>query len=306
MKIPIKNGFILLILGVGLMFVSAFTTGFDFNRYTTSKQDTYTEHTIHLDPKITSLTIHDDLMPIRIKESQDEQIHITYFESDRQWYDINEGISFKMVKKSKHSFLDFIGFNWKSYEIPEMVIELPNGFVGDIEIETSNAKISGEYLTGGHIDIESSNAKIELKGVQATSLDIGASNAVIYLEEMNVKEQLTAKTSNGLIEVSNIVAEDVEIKTSNGKLMLDTAKLRTLKATTSNGPIGFEQVQVDSGIWLKTSNGSIKGTIIGDVDDFQVRSETSFGDSNLVETNTGTIILSAETSNGNIKIDFIK
>ena len=81
----------------------------------------------------------------------------------------------------------------------------------------------------------------------------------------------------------------------------------TTYAKTSNGGIILEKADFKSDASCLTSNGTISGSIMGSEEDFYYKCSTSNGDCNLPnDFGVGAKTLTLKTSNGDIKISFIK
>jgi DUF4097 and DUF4098 domain-containing protein YvlB len=73
---------------------------------------------------------------------------------------------------------------------------------------------------------------------------------------------------------------------------------------TSNGRVVVDQV-TSAAIELKSSNGSITGSVGGKRSDYTISSDTSNADDNLGDGGDGPSTLTANTSNGDINIRFL-
>lgn len=164
---------------------------------------------------------------------------------------------------------------------------LPRVFKGKIFVNTSNSRIIADNVTClDEVRLQSSNARIVLGHMVARSLYAGTSNSRIVLEDVYVREQLDAITSNSSVNAKNVNCDE------------------TIQMRTSNGPIRVEMVDAKC-ITMKSSNGSISGSVKGVQEDFTIRTGTSNGRSNLPNRDGGEKQLTAKTSNSNINLEFI-
>ena len=81
------------------------------------------------------------------------------------------------------------------------------------------------------------------------------------------------------------------------------AEAERIEAGTSNSSIRFEQLRA-AGYSFTSSNGSIGGTLPGELGDYAVQSGTSNGRNDLPAHSEGVIPLSVHTSNSSIRIGF--
>lgn len=166
-------------------------------------------------------------------------------------------------------------------------VMLPRVFKGKLTVHTGNSRITAENVTCmDEMRLQTANARIILKQIVAPSIYAGTSNSRIVLEDVYVREQLDAVTSNGRISARGVVSD------------------KMLQLRTSNSRIEMENVSAQD-ITLKTSNGSIMGSIKGVREDFSIASSTSNGHNNLCNCEAGEKSLVAKTSNGNIDIAFV-
>lgn len=273
------------ILGIGIIiFIISFClSGFDIKKLET--QQSYKRNTIELSTKVDSITIEDNVNVI-FNKSNDNKIHIEYYDNDKEYYKINKGNNLNITKIVEYKWYDYF-FNI-NFENLKLYIQVPDSFKGNIKIKNSNNKI-------------------ELKNIAPNNLDISSSNGSINLFSINVSNNIKAKTSNGSIKLDSINSKDIVATTSNGKIeLLNINANNSIFADSSNGKINLSYVNVEKELNLHTSNGSISGSIYGKQQDFSITSSSSNGKSNLPQSySSGDKILYARTSNGKIDIDFI-
>jgi DUF4097 and DUF4098 domain-containing protein YvlB len=128
------------------------------------------------------------------------------------------------------------------------------------------------------LELETSNGRIEISGIEGGGI-LRTSNGMIVLS--NVKGDFEGRTSNGSIEVDVMMGTAI-IKTSNGKVDMSGVE-GEFDVETSNGRISFSGNMTAGGSnRLATSNGGV-----------------------VVELqDTPSIVLDAETSNGEIICEF--
>lgn len=226
--------------------------------------------------------------------------------------------------------------NWQDIPID---IYVPRSYQGMLNLCTSHAKISASNLElASRFHALTTNAAIELRGVLATALELKTSNAKVIVENVAAFGEPDAQgelqptlsriaSSNGALQLSGLsTLGPLECNTSNSALRLrDVAIQGALNCATSNGSAHINAVSVQEtasihtsnasivlgrllarDIVLKTNNGSIKGSIVGQLSDFAVDSHTTNAKNSLPSTSTGPRSLSAHTSNANISLEFVK
>ncbi len=198
---------------------------------------------------------------------------------------------------------DFSFFEGRDVE-EYVIVYIPEGkSLDDINVSTSNASVTMKEMQCivNEFDINTSNADVTLSGVTVTdSLVVDTSNGQIRLDAACVCEN-DAKliTSNGQVDVIGGVFNRLEVKSSNGEINLDVAEVldkRFIKVDTSNAPISvtLNNGEGEADIKADTSNGEvyINGKSVGD-DDYE-------------HAVSGGVRLELDTSNADIRIEFVK
>ncbi|MDD4773780.1 MAG: DUF4097 family beta strand repeat-containing protein [Eubacteriales bacterium] len=125
---------------------------------------------------------------------------------------------------------------------------------------------------GGDISVKTSNAAIDVSDIDLSQLRLRSSNGRI--KAGNVKAGLIdADTSNSGIDLRRSEAEEIVCRTSNGKIELDDVGGDDIRAESSNGSIIIHAVSARD-INIRTSNGKIE------FDDIKITSELSMTNSN--------------------------
>lgn len=168
---------------------------------------------------------------IEVSLSDDDQIHIMYYENSKEYYDISvsDNAVLSMTSESNKEWTDFIG-----------------------------GKPAAE------------NRKIRL-------------------------------------QVPDTLVENLTLSTTNEKVTLSSVSINGTTCITSNGgDIAFESLHIGSDLMLDVKNGDISGTLVGDYDDFSIRSEIKKGESNLPENiEGGEKTLTVSSNNGDVEIGFV-
>lgn len=300
-KYTVIGGFIL-VLGV-LVFAVAFALkGFDIRKISTRPELVERNYTVTSTNQ--NIRIKDSNVPITVKLSKDGEIHLNYYESEDEYYEVEEGGTLVVEKKTKYKWYNYI-FN-VNFQSPTFTLLLPKDFAGELDISTSNGSITMEDISAALLELKSSNGSLNISRVtNAKVITAETSNSPISISDLSVQTDLMCNTSNGSIQLDNILAQSINANTSNSRITAtDTKSIKSTVLETSNG--GVEVRDIESGsISLKSSNSSIKGRIKGKMTDFSITSKTSNGSNNLPEKmKGGDKTLRAETSNGSINIEF--
>ena len=211
--------------------------------------------------------------------SDTDQIVITYYESEYDWFEVEtDGEQLEIINRTKW----YIGISWGLFNI-----------------------VSDEYTK---VEIQLPIAVIDYE------IDITTSNGTIDLNDLTQLKELKLKSSNGTIRVNDVhVTDYFKLDTSNGKILVDNVSSDVLMIVhTSNGEINLDNVTTND-IDASTSNGPIEVRIIGQYEDYRVEMDTSNGSNyidgeerndsvyNPLQSNE----IKLDTSNGSIRLYFI-
>ncbi|WP_211749233.1 DUF4097 family beta strand repeat-containing protein [Paenibacillus sp. Marseille-Q4541] len=257
------------IVALGLaIFISACTTDSDSQNTSTP----YEEKSYTVDAeKVSNLSLTTRGRTIELVESTDHQIHINYFENDKESYDIN-------ISDNKELTMEAVNNkNWKDY----------------IGLDTEK---------------EHRNVKIAVPSGIASGITMKTSKGDIVISEVDIAGSIDVATSDGKIEMTNVAVDKIlKLETKNDDMILSEVNTKgSVDASISNGNIQVENVAVDDTLKLKSKNGDITGTVQGSYDDFSISSNASKGKSNLPESKGGgTKTLDVSTNNGDINLEFV-
>lgn len=292
------------VLGIGVI---VFIWGFALSGWNISAVEThepYTKKTYSTSARFSAVQVEDKNTEAILSVSPDERIHITYYENEKDVYELQEGEILSFKKTENYQWYDYF-FNI-SFQKTTLEIQIPKDYSGDLSLRTSNAKIEANNLSVQNVNLFSSNGTILLDTVHAKDkIHAETSNNSIKMENTSSKNGIQAVTSNGPIVLEKTESSDANALTSNGSITLSELNMKNISAQTSNASIRLANVQTENSLTLQSSNGSIEGTVKGKLADFSVISHTSNADSNLPETMPGgEKQLTVQTSNGKINIQF--
>src|SRR5690606_18737899 len=136
------------------------------------------------------------------------------------------------------------------------VVRVPEGWAGQVRLETSNGAITAEDLNGDAA-LRTSNGVISVQD-QKGVLSARTSNG--RLELRRIDAVLQAETSNGSIRIEDgVLRGSGRVQTSNGSINLhgELFPEAAYNVHTSNGSITLTLVDPDVALELRTSNSSI-------------------------------------------------
>lgn len=219
---------------------------------------------------------------IRVKESPDDKIHITYYTTDCCSKEL-EIIEQKLLLHETDTWI----YNIKQFTKGIFHGAKQWGLETVIEIPSSQINIE---------DMEALADYLQTLADKAPTMQLKTNNGNIIIEKAAVSS-LTAQTFNGYVSVSNIYTNTFDTGSSNGELLLNNIYAHSINAYTSNGSIILKNADCTNSN-LSTSNGSIT---LNKISASQLQSSTSNGTVTLFDIKVNHH-LSAYTSNGDIQL----
>lgn len=280
-------------------------TDFNFDFDFSNTKENLVAKTYDSSNNIKDIIVEDINTGITVLESHDNNIHVKYYESEKEKYNIDEqNETLKIIKINENKSI----FKWFNYKIRnKLELYLPKEFYGKAHISTNNSTIDVQNVNFNKINLKTSNGKISVYNTLIKeNLDCVSSNGSINISKFICDNNTILKTSNGKINIIHGYGNNVNCKTSNSSIRIDNSNFdNDIELITSNGKIIFEELKVGNKLYCKTCNSSILGTIIDNINNFTVDSHTSNGKNTLTNNTNGNKILKCKTSNASIKVNFI-
>ena len=179
-----------------------------------------TIHEIHLDVRDRK---------IEVTLSKDEQVHIYYYESSKEYYDISifdENV-LKMVSVNNKEWIDYIGLK-PSANNRKILLQIPETLLKNLTLSTTNEDITIAPL---------------LKVMDA---HVSSNGGNINFENLNVENALYLSAKNGnIFGTIDGIYNDFAIwsKTKKGSSNLPEKKedgIKTLNVISNNGDVNIE------------------------------------------------------------------
>lgn len=176
-----------------------------------------------------------------------------------------------------------------------------------VELRSTSGGISADSVHAANdirIQTVSGSAKLT-KSAANDGISIQTTSGGIDAAELNAADRFHAKTTSGRIELSQIqCGGDVTLDSSSGTLKPSDVVCESFAAKTVSGSIKFQGLTADA-IEMKSTSGSINGTVNGKRDEFDIQVQTVSGRSNLQSTAAGKDkTLKLDTVSGSIDVQF--
>ncbi|MEG0314730.1 MAG: DUF4097 family beta strand repeat-containing protein [Erysipelotrichaceae bacterium] len=243
-----------------------------------------TEHKYVAAAEVKNIIINDDA-DIIIRASNDDKLHVTYTDSRRITYAINESNSNLNIDSERTTFLPFISlFNSPT----KLIVEVPSTFNGNIN---SNSK----------------NGYFYLDNITVNCLDVQHYNGHIEIDKLNSLATAKIESKNGYIKINNTIFSDsLDIDGYNGRTELSNSTITNAsKINSKNGSIKLNSVKLSNSLTTTTLNGSINASIIADQNDYTFNASSYNGKVNVPNSSSNSKYnFTAETKNGDININF--
>lgn len=216
---------------------------------------------------IQAIEITDTDVPIEIKPSGDGTLHVSYFTSAYEKYDIGvDNGTLHIIKQE--SFRPGFFWDFWDFESIKLTLYLPDGYAGALQVETADGDI-------------------RIDGITASGATITANDGDISI----ARSQLSG---------------DVSVKTFDGDIRIDAIEAASLAMQTNDGDMFMDRPIIESSVSCSAFDGDIEGTLSGSAADYTLTIKTSDGDSNIVSGGSGPKQCDLKTADGDIVIFFEK
>lgn len=275
-KIIFKISIFIMVIGLVLSMISIFVLGEgDVMKIKSfyNEDDLYEEKHYTIDnADINSFNLELVNRNTEIKRANISNVNIKYFNSEYDSIVISEkNDTLLITNKFKNKFFNF--FRWKSKDKSLILIEIPLEF--ELNLFISNTI----------------NGSLKMTDLRINKIDFKTTNGNSTFTNIEVKESLSSKSTNGTLNLENLEAKKVELSSTNGTLKLIKVKSDNISGATTNGTINLDIVgdPKDYAISAITTNGKI--TFNG----LRLANDTHQDD--------GTKKISVKTTNGSININ---
>ena len=244
---------VFLIVAGGIIFCAMMTLlGWDFTRLDTRK---FVQESVTKEGDIKELVIKNTTAHIRIKKSDDDQIHIDFDvpKNSKREVTVDGGtltLDFSDSKKwSEHIFnvkspKITIAVPAKQYELLKINsstgdITLESGFSFDsVDIWVSTSDVEIKSLKATDVTLRSSTGDIKIDGLEADTVELKGSTSDVKLSRLTVAKNFAVETSTGDVWCSFTHDVNVVTKTSTGSVKTDSVDSGVpCKIRTSTGDV---------------------------------------------------------------------
>ena len=208
------------IISMGLLMFSGCSNGGTFTEKNYSSGETI----------VSSVVIDVSDREVEVEVSSDNQIHIDYFESEKEYYTISETDgTLKMTLVFEKDWIDFIGTK-ADKEYRKIKLDIPDALLKNLTVTTTNEKIKvTELEVNESISLNSNGGNVEFD-----KLSVGKSVS-LTAKDGDIKGSLIGGWDDYTIKVtikkgeSNLVDKDggeklLTVNCNNGNINIDLMK----------------------------------------------------------------------------------
>lgn len=193
---------------------------------------------------------------VELLKSTEDTITIDYFVHQNSQWDIKVENSTLTIQETIKR--NFFWINYYHAENP-MKIYLPEIIFQSATIDIVNGSfICTEQNQFDSLKIELTNGEITLNNTTVNSLSTNVINGKTKCSQLVAKTQTVFKNVNGSITLASVCSPNIQCKATNGSVLLQDT----------------EAEKYD----LSVVTGEIRGTILGNVSDYQIRCEKVIGE----------------------------
>ncbi len=159
----------------------------------------------------------------------------------------------------------------------------------------------------GSMNLKCVSGKIEVTDLHTDNLTIGCTSGSIKVSNVLSDGSVTVDNKTGTIKLAEVKASgDVSITDKSGLIHVNGLQTEgSFHAGNTSGGIHFESLKAAGNINLKSTSGSVKGSIIGNENDYSIQAGTKTGVNNLTNSRNGDRELNVKVTSGSIKVKFI-
>lgn len=188
----------LLVIGLAICICAIFALDFDFSQMKTYS-DYQSKEYITENADYHQINVDDVANDVQIIKSDDDQIHVYYFESINEAYDIDDVNGILTVSYDAD---DIPFFHWNfsfSDRDTDLIISIPESYIGSLQVET----VSGD---------------IEILDMTTDELEISSVSGELDINNTEIDGKFSCETVSGDIELDNILAYDIELSSTSGEI----------------------------------------------------------------------------------------
>ena len=292
-KITILIAVGLVVLGLGMVFVSVAAGGFDIRNVAQTR--TYKENTYQITEDFENLDLDILSNNLQILPSEDGTTKFVCYEADDVKFVVKvENRTLMIEEEVEKDFSSIFNFEF-NFEEQTNKLYLPKEqyanfdlklFSGDfssnesftfkdVNLDVSSGDMFLSGITARNLSVDVSSGDAGLSGINTENLTVDVSSGRIDIENTKVAEVLKMKGSSGSASLTKVECMEADVKIGSGSIVITDFKSATgLDIHVSSGSANMNNVVSDGYFRVKTGSGSIE---MESCDGKEMNLETSSG-----------------------------
>ena len=227
-------GFILCVVGIGIIGMTLVKANFDVNAFQTGVFET---NAYDVEENVTGLSIKLNTEDVSVVMSSDDKVRVTFYEDEKEKHQVKveDGV-LSITSADAREWHETFGFFAQS---PSVVIELPKAIYGEISIETNTGEM-------------------EISDVTCEKLNLKVNTGDIELTRVIANEEMRVKTKTGDIEFDECDAGSVYVDAVTGSVDGNFLTEKRFKAKTSTGSVRVPDTTTGGICEIITRTGDIR------------------------------------------------
>lgn len=205
--------------------------------------------------------------------------------------------------------------------------------VSNVKAKSTDVRIAYGTLTGNNlsmkekINIDVDHGELTLNQVEAMNMSIDSGYSSLQVEDLKIQETLNATTNKGGITARNVSAKNIDLSQTygnfklydimasnefkfqgeHGDMEMEDVVTKDFKGEGSYADFTFKRVDITN-FDLQMYQGNTTGSVIGKMDDFNIKATVEYGNKNLPDyfSEQHPKQLFVEASYGDVNITFDK
>ncbi len=309
-----KKAFIIIIsiiAGLGVLLTGAGLIVTKGDLSSIFKSETRTEAHIDETLPIDSLEIRLSSDNVEFLISEDEFLHIEYWNSDI--YPITYSVENGKAKLIQDSTFRFV-FSWNVRTYTDKIY-IPESLINSVYVNLASGSFTSEIsLDIATLNIRISSGEINLKNIEADEVNIDISSGDTCLEDVNFASA-DIDSSSGSVNIKNGTIPSLDLNFSSGDITLTGCTVGNFVAKLSSGSVNTTDLVLDAAD-IDVSSGSITLRVAAPAADYSVDIDVSSGSVQLSGTGvnvhtdsdvgwgSGSKLIKCDSSSGDVKIYF--
>ena len=287
----------IVILGLGLI-AAGFALGADFiniSDHMMSDDDYTLVDDVSFTESIDNLVVDVQTRNVIIKPSDDENIHITYFEHEDDTWEVTLTNGELNISQDRQSgfMMGWFNWGWLSGDILTLTIEIPNTYAFDVDVITNTGKVEmSDFANLGTTSLESDTGTVKAIDLTVDSLKVKTDTGSIYVTRVTSTGDADIDGSTGSAHIKDSTFDAIDVNVNTGSIEIEDSIINKMDLQADTGSIDVSGVDLTNRtLRLSTDTGSVR--VNGD----------SQGDSHNVIYDDPNFYINADTDTGSVNID---